>query len=55
MVKTINQTADGAEVTIATENKEETISAQSVLVSIGFAPNCDNLDLEKPGGKRSQG
>lgn len=55
MVKTITQSVDGAEVTIATENKEETISAQSVLVSIGFTPNCDNLGLEKAGVSVNKG
>jgi dihydrolipoamide dehydrogenase len=46
-VEGISLEESGARVTIAQGQKREVISAQKVLVSIGFAPNSENIGLEK--------
>ena len=48
-VEGISLEENGALVTIAEGEKRETISAQKVLVSIGFAPNSEALGMEKLG------
>lgn len=45
----------GASVTAVQGEKREAIMAQKVLVSIGFAPNSENMGLEKIGVKTTRG
>jgi dihydrolipoamide dehydrogenase len=42
---------EGRDVTVTVKNgdKKETITVERVLVAIGFAPNCRELDLERAG------
>lgn len=49
MVKTVTRTSEGADVTVAVGEDEEVISAEKVLVSIGFVPNVEELALENSG------
>jgi dihydrolipoamide dehydrogenase len=48
-VEGISLEESGASVTVAEGEKREAISAQKVFVSIGFAPNSENIGLEKIG------
>ena len=54
-VEGISLEENGASVTVVQGEKREAISAQKVLVSIGFAPNSENIGLENIGVKRTQG
>ena len=46
MVNQVNKTAQGADVTVTTGDQQETLAVDTVLVSIGFAANSDNLGLD---------
>ena len=54
-VEGISREESGATVTVVQGEKREPISAQKVLVSIGFAPNSENLGLEKIGVRVTRG
>jgi len=54
-VERISLEENGVCVTIAEGDKRGTISAQKVLVSIGFAPNSEDLGLEKVGVGMTKG
>lgn len=47
--------AEGVEVRVKTVNGDEVISADMVMVSIGFVPNTANLGLEKVGVTTARG
>ncbi len=55
MVGGVTKTAHGADVIVTTGDKRETISAETVLVSIGFAANSDNLGLGAAGVNTTRG
>jgi dihydrolipoamide dehydrogenase len=48
-VQGISATADGVQVSVSDGETEETISARTVLVAIGFAPDITTLGLEAAG------
>jgi dihydrolipoamide dehydrogenase len=54
-VEGLSPEGNGAKVTVVQGEKREAISAQKVLVSIGFAPNSENIGLEKIGVKMTRG
>jgi dihydrolipoamide dehydrogenase len=54
-VEGISLEENGASVMVAEGEKKETISAQKVLVSIGFAPNSEALGLERIGVGMTRG
>ena len=54
-VEKISLEEDGASVTVVQGEKREAISAQKVLVSIGFAPNSENIGLENIEVKLTRG
>ncbi len=49
LVQSIAPTETGADVTIAAGELQDVISAEKVLVAIGFVPNSENLGLETVG------
>jgi dihydrolipoamide dehydrogenase len=53
-VEGITQQEEALNVSVVTGDKKEIFSAQQVLVSIGFAPNSEDLGLERAGVKTSQ-
>ncbi len=48
-VESITPANEGVSVTVSSNNQSEVLSAQKVLVAIGFAPNSRNLGLESVG------
>ncbi len=48
-VQSVQKTENGVEVQIAGEKGEEKITAEAVLVAVGFKPNSTNIGLEKVG------
>jgi dihydrolipoamide dehydrogenase len=54
-VEGISLEESGATVTVLQGETREAISAQKILVSIGFAPNSENLGLEKIGVRLTRG
>jgi len=48
-VQGVKTTKSGTEVTVETENSEETVKAELTLVAIGFKPNSQGLGLEDVG------
>jgi dihydrolipoamide dehydrogenase len=54
-VEEISIEESGATVTVVQGEKKEAISGQKVLVSIGFAPNSENIGLAKIGVKLTRG
>jgi dihydrolipoamide dehydrogenase len=54
-VEGITHQEEAMNVTVVTGDKKETLSAQKVLVSIGFAPNSEDLGLEATGVETSRG
>ena len=54
-VEAISLEESGATVTVVQGEKREAIPAQKVLVSIGFAPNSENMGLESIGIKMTRG
>lgn len=48
-LKNAVQTETGVEVTVETDNKDVTLSADQVLIAIGFRPNTDELNLQNAG------
>lgn len=48
-VEQVTSTQKGVEVTLKNENGLETVSAEKVMVSIGFIPNTQDLGLKKAG------
>lgn len=55
MVEAITKTADGVEVAVTAGDKHETISAEKVLVAIGFVANSEDLGLENIGVTTTRG
>ena len=54
-VEGIAHQGEALDVTVATGDKKETLSAQKVLTAIGFAPNSEDLGLETAGVRTSRG
>ena len=54
-VERIVPTDGGADVEVSADGESEVISAEKVLVAIGFIPNSDDLGLERVGVKTSRG
>lgn len=54
-VTEVKPTSEGVSVSVNTTNKQETISAETVLVSIGFIANSENLGLESVGVNTTNG
>jgi dihydrolipoamide dehydrogenase len=50
-VQGVKSTKSGTEITVATEDGEETVKADLTLVAIGFKPNTEGLGLEDVGVK----
>ena len=48
-VQSVQKTENGVEVQIAGEKGEEKITAEAVLVAVGFKPNSSNIGLENVG------
>ncbi len=48
-VQSVQKTENGVEVQIAVEKGEATLTAETVLVAVGFKPNSSNIGLEKVG------
>jgi len=48
-VQSVQKTENGVEVQIAGEKGEEKITAETVLVAVGFKPNSSNIGLENVG------
>jgi len=48
-------TGDGVAVTLKSSDNTESVTADMVMVAIGFTPNCETLDLNKAGVTVSQG
>jgi dihydrolipoamide dehydrogenase len=55
LVEAILLDDQGVLVTVKTGDKKETLVVEKVLVAIGFAPNCEGLDLENAGVTLSKG
>jgi dihydrolipoamide dehydrogenase len=55
LVEGITHQEEALNVTVATGDKKETLSAQKVLTAIGFAPSSEDLGLEATGVKTSRG
>ena len=55
MVEGVSVGEDNVEVTVKTGQTTEVLAVDAVLVSIGFIPNTDNLQLEKSGVATAQG
>lgn len=53
-VEGIEKTADGADVKVSGPEGEQTLSAQKVLVAIGFVPNVQGYGLENTGVKLTE-
>ncbi len=53
-VQGVKTTKSGTEVTVATEDGEETVKADLTLVAIGFKPNTQDLGLEDVGVKLTE-
>jgi dihydrolipoamide dehydrogenase len=49
MVEAVTPTDGGVAVVVKANDTTETLTAETVLVSIGFVPNIDALDLDKAG------
>lgn len=49
LVENVTSSGPGVEVTVKTDSGVETLSADTVMVSIGFIPNTEELHLEKAG------
>lgn len=54
-VERIVPTDGGVDVEVSADGENEVISAEKVLVAIGFIPNSDDLGLERVGVKTSRG
>jgi len=54
-VEAITPTDDGVAVTVSSGDGQQTLSAETVLVAIGFAPNSENLGLESVGVTTTRG
>lgn len=54
-VEAIVPTDDGATVTVSDGQSQQTLSAEKVLVAIGFAPNSEDLGLETVGVTTTRG
>jgi dihydrolipoamide dehydrogenase len=55
LVEAVTPTDDGVEVTVKTGDDSETLTVDTVLVAIGFAPNTDALELGKAGVDTDRG
>ena len=55
MVKQVDAGKQGVTVVVAVDGKEETLTADQILVAIGVAPNSENLGLEEAGVKLDRG
>ena len=55
LVETVTPMDRGVAVTVKTGDKHERLTVDTVLVAIGFTPNCESLDLDKTGVVISKG
>jgi dihydrolipoamide dehydrogenase len=55
LVEEAAPTADGVDVTVSTRHDKEVISAEKILLAVGFVPASENLGLDKVGVKTTQG
>ena len=55
LVEGVESTEDGMLVSLKSDGMTETLTVETVLVAIGFVPNCGMLDLEKAGVVVSHG
>ena len=55
LVETVKPMDQGVSVTVKTGDMHETFAVDTVLVAIGFTPNCESLDLDKAGVVLSKG
>jgi dihydrolipoamide dehydrogenase len=54
-VQSIETTADGVKVSVASEDTEEMLEAERALIAIGVRPNSENLGLEEIGVETERG
>lgn len=55
LAKSVTPTQSGVEVVVQTGDSREVLTVDTVLVAIGFAPNTDNLELDKAGVMTDRG